>query len=169
MFRKLRAPEWLLAIGVVVLFAATFKDWFVFAATDTLELVAPDARQLGDPAYGVTSGVNVWDLSVARWFVYMALISGALLIVAAMFGETVHYAIVMATPTVIFGFCAAVALVGRLIWPPEGTSTEPAFYAAVVGSLLLFGAGWWSMRSENVPDEYLGAPEPERVHLDSAP
>lgn len=166
MTRKLRAPEWLLAVGVIVLFAATFKDWFTLHSTDSLDLVAPDAQSYGDT---VLSALNVWDLSVARWFVYMALISGALLIVAAMFGETVHYAIVMATPTVIFGFGCAVSLVVRLIWPPQGTQIEPAFYVAVAGSLVLFIAACWSMRSEFVPDGFKTSPEPERVHLDSAP
>lgn len=167
MLRKLRLAEWLIALGVIVLFASTFKSWFTLPGSEMLDLVAPDAELLGNTASG--TGLNVWDLAIARWFVYMALISGALLVVAAMFGETVHYAIVMATPTVLFSFLSSTALVFRLISPPANTQIEPVFYAAVAGSLLLLVAAGWSMRSEFVPDGYAVSPEPEHVHLDSAP
>lgn len=167
MSQKLRTSEWLISVGVVVLFAATFQKWFSAPVAETLDIVAPDAQLIGDTS--LTVPLNVWDLGFTRWFVYLSLVSAAMLVVAALFGESVHYATVMATPTVLFGFISAIGLVVRLIWPPAGAEIEAAYYAAVAGSLLIFLAGCWSLRSEYVPPGYAPAPEPEHMHLDSAP
>lgn len=168
MFSKLRISEWLVGLGVVLLFGATFKPWFTVPGAEKLEDLATDALLEGSTSLG--TGLNVWDLGFTRWFVYLALICAALMLVAAVFGETVHFAIVMATPTVLFSFICSIGMIVRLIWPPAGASeTETAFYVAVAGSLLIFLAGCWSIRDEYVPPGYEPAPDPERISLESTP
>lgn len=173
MFNKLRIQEWLLGVGVVMLFGATLKPWFTIPGAERLGNIAPDAILEGSTSASV--GLNVWDLGFTRWFVYLAIFCAASLLIAAAYGESVHYAIVMATPTVVLSLISSIGLVARLIWPPAGaTQTETAFYVAVAGSLLMFIATCWSIRDEYVPPGYVSAPEPENLplsqsHLNSAP
>src|SRR5665647_179652 len=104
MLSKLRPAEWLTTLGVIVLFASTFKPWFKLAGAD------------------ISINLNVWDLSVTRWFVYLALIVSAWMVIAALLGKTPRWALVFNTPAVLLSFLAAIGVVVRLIDPPDGAS-----------------------------------------------
>ncbi len=165
MFSKMRPAEWLTALGTVMLFGATFKPWFELPGLAELRRIAPDAAAIG----GVFEGgrLNVWDLSVTRWFVYAALAFNAWMLVAAIFGDTPHWAIVFNTPGLFCSSLAAFGLVLRLINPPDDASILPFFGVAVAGGLIMLAGSAWAMRDESTPAGFLQAPTPERVRLES--
>ncbi|MFY9265666.1 MAG: hypothetical protein WAO61_09620 [Solirubrobacterales bacterium] len=168
MFAKLRGSEFLTMIGAIVLFIATFFEWWeVPVPTDELGAVAADALRLDS---SLLTGLNVWDLSIGRWFVYLALIAAAAMVLAAAFGDTPEWAVQLATPTIVFGFAATLVLAIRVLdAPADRAEPTTALYLAVAGSLALLCGGCWAIRDEMLPSAYAQAPEPEVVHLDSAP
>lgn len=166
MFTHLRKAEYLTGTGAIMLFASTFFPWFEIPGSERLD-IAPEAKLLGETSIGFE--LNVWDLSVARWLVYLAILSAAWMIVAALFADSARWSVILGTPTLLFGICAAVGLVFRLINPPAGAGVTTAFYVAVAGGLLLLAGAMWAVRDDSTPPAFDNAPEPEAVHLDSAP
>jgi hypothetical protein len=165
MLSKLRPAEWLTTLGVILLFASTFKPWFELSGIDGLGKMAPDAQLIGGKSTSVN--LNVWDLSVTRWFIYLALIVSAWMVIAALFSETPRWALVFNTPASMLSFLAATGMVIRLINPPGDASITTAYGVAVAGVLLLFAGMAWAQRDETVPDAYLQSPVPEHVRLDA--
>ncbi|MBK5230621.1 MAG: hypothetical protein JJE27_05535 [Thermoleophilia bacterium] len=134
---------------MIVLFASTFKPWFKLPGAD------------------VSINLNVWDLSVARWFVYLALIVSAWMVIAALLGKTPRWALVFNTPALLLSFLAAIGVVVRLINPPDGASVLTASWVAAAGVLLLVAGTSLGLRDDTVPDAYLQSPPPEHLSLDA--
>lgn len=166
LFSHLRKAELVAGVGAAVMFAATFSAWFKVPVVERLD-VAPDAQRVGGTSFNVH--LNVWDLGIARWFVYLAILSAAWMIVAAIFADSARWSVILGTPTALFGTGAAIGLVHRLIDPPSGSSVTSAYYVAVAGGLLLMAGGLWAVRDDSSPPAFDRSPEPEIVHLDSAP
>lgn len=166
MLSRLRKAELLTAVGTIMLFASTFFPWFEIPGSERLD-IAPEAKLLGETSIGFE--LNVWDLSVARWFVYLAILSAAWMIVAALFADTARWSVILSTPSLLFGIAAAAGLVLRLVNPPAGSDVTTAYYVSVAGGLLLLAGAMWSVRDDSTPPAFDNAPEPEAVHLDSAP
>jgi hypothetical protein len=165
---KLRSSEYLTLVGALLLFISTFSAWFSMPSVIDLKEVAPDAI-LDTRGGGGVAFLNVWDLPVARWFVYAAILCAAWMFFAALFSENPEWAVILATPTVVFGGLAVLCLVYRLIDAPhDNASPEPMYYAAVAGSVLLFVGACWAIRDETVPAGFQPTPEPELVDLDAS-
>ncbi|MBI4898591.1 MAG: hypothetical protein HY827_09550 [Actinobacteria bacterium] len=165
MFSKLRPADWLTALGTALLFGATFKPWFEMPGLADLRRIAPDAEAIGGAFEG--GQLNVWDLSVTRWFVYAAVIFNAWMLIAAVFGETPHWAIVFNTPALFFSFLASFGLVLRLIHPPADASALTFYGFAVAGGLIMLSGSAWALRDESTPEGFLHSPPPEHIKLDS--
>jgi hypothetical protein len=171
---KLRPAEYLTAISALVLFLTTFKPWFELPSIDQLKKLAPDALIEGSGAAG-TINLNVWDLHFGRWFVYLAILLAAWMVLAAVFSANPEWAVILATPTVVVSGIAMLALIYRVFSEPRASaSATTIFYVAVAASIGLFAGACWSIRDETVPPGFAKAPPPEVIevdhgHLDSAP
>lgn len=166
MLSRLRTADRVAGFGAAVLFAATFAPWFKLPGASQLD-VAPDAKLVGGPTF--YAHLNVWDLSVARWFIYLAILSAGWMIVSALFADSARWSVILCTPTALFGICAAIGLIHGLINPPGNASVTTAFYAAVAGGVLLMIGGLRAVRDDGSPPGFDLSPDPEIVHLDSAP
>lgn len=165
MIGRLRNGEKLASVGVLLTFIATFKPWFELPGAVDLENLAPDAVYLGGaPA---ERGLNIWDLSVGRWFIYLAILFTAWMIIAAIANDTPRWALTLNTPSLFFSTLAALNAIVHLIWPPENASLASFFWLAVAGILLMLAGTAWSFRDETVPDAYRQAPPPEHIKLES--
>lgn len=147
MSSRLRMAEVVAGLGAAALLATTFAPWFKVRGAE----------------------LNVWNLSIARWFIFLAILSAAWMVIAALFADSARWSVILSTPTGLFGISAAIGLVYRLINPPGGFSVTSAFYAAVAGGLLLLAGGLWAIRDDSSPPAFDNSPEPEIVHLESAP
>lgn len=166
MLSKLRISEWLTAIGVALLFGATFRPWFEVPVSDEWRPFTRDTN-IGDPPLSLADGggqLNVWDLTVTRWLIYGALLACAWMVIAALFGETPRWAVVLNTPALLLSACATLGLVVRLINPPAGANVLAAYWPAVVGGALMLVGSAWALRDDSVPAAYRQAPPPERLH-----
>jgi hypothetical protein len=169
MSHKLRAPEYLTAAAALTLFISTFWPWFSMPSVDQLKDGVSGAILEGGGS-GSPIHLNVWDLHFGRWFIYLALLCAAWLVIAAIFSDTPEWALILATPTVAFSGIAMLTLLYRLFDAPRATAEPaPMFYVALAGATTLFAGACWSLRDESVPSGFAKAPTPEVVPLDSAP
>jgi hypothetical protein len=171
---KLRGAEYLTAISGLVLFICTFLSWFSMPSIDDLKNVAPDAFVEGSGSSGAIN-LNVWDLHFARWFVYLAILVAAWMVLAAIFSANPEWSVILATPLVFVSGIAMLSMIYRVFDTPRATA-EPTtiFYVAVAASIGLFAGACWAIRDEHVPPGFIKAPQPtvievDGVHLDSAP
>jgi hypothetical protein len=170
---KLRASEYLAGVSAVVLFVTTFMAWFALPSIDSLKKIAPDALIEGD---GSSDSIflNIWDLPVARWFIYLAILCCVWMVLAAIFSANPEWSVILATPAVVFSLIAMISMIYRLLDPPRA-SADPTtiYYVAVAASVAMFAGACWAIRDEHVPPGFRKAPQPETLkidgHLDSAP
>ena len=166
---KLRGSEYLVAVSTLVLFVSTLFAWFEMPGVDALEKIAPDAHVDGTGSSNPIN-LNVWDLHFARWFVYIAILCAAWMVLAAIFSANVEWSIILATPTVFFSGIAMLCLIYRLFDAPRAAADPTTvFYVAVAASIGVFAGACWAIRDEHVPPGFVKAPQPEVLHLDSAP
>lgn len=146
---KIRGSEWLVLAAAIALLVTTFFAWFEVAH------------------FGVTLEMNIWDLSVARIWVYLAIALGFSVYLTALLSRTPDWSVILCTPLVIFSFFAMVSLVWRVFdAPTDAASSTPWFYAAVASSVALFAGACWAIRDERVPAGFLRSPRPELIEID---
>ncbi|MGH2906139.1 MAG: hypothetical protein ACRDKI_05155 [Solirubrobacterales bacterium] len=164
---KLRGAEYLTAISGLILFITTFQPWFTMPGVDEIKQRYPDALLQGGGSSNAIH-LNVWDLHFGRWFVYLAVLCAAWMVLAAIFSANPEWSVILATPTVFFSLVAMITLIYRLIDPPRA-SAEPTtiYYVAVAASIGLFAGACWAIRDEHVPPGFAKAPQPEVVNVDT--
>lgn len=146
---KIRGSEWLVLAASVALLISSYFAWFELAH------------------FGVTLEMNLWDLSVARWWVYLAVALGLSVYLTALLSRTPDWSVILCTPLVIFSFFAMVSLLWRVIDSPVDAASATAwFYVAVVSSVALFAGACWAIRDESVPSGFLRSPKPEMIEVD---
>ena len=162
---KLRISDLTALLGAVLLFVATFLSWFELPGVEQLRELAPNATLEG---VGTTSSLtlNVWDLGITRWFVYLAIGLAFCMILAALLSRTAEWAVILATPLVIVSFFALLGMVIRLFDSPRPYSEAMfGFYLGLAGSIVLFAGAFWAIRDESVPDGFDKAPSPEQLRV----
>ncbi|MFT4049672.1 MAG: hypothetical protein QM648_07510 [Solirubrobacterales bacterium] len=162
---KLRPAELVAGSGAIVLFVSTFLSWFSLPSAAEIAKLAPSARLVGSGADGPID-LNVWDLGFARWWVYLGILLGVCMILAALLSRSPDWAVILATPLVVTSVIATLCLLVRLIDPPQDASADFGFYLALLGSLLLLGGTCWAIRDESVPDGFEKAPRPQFIEVD---
>lgn len=163
---KLRGSEWLAAAGTLTLFVSTFLPWFSLPTASQLSLSAPGARVVGIGA-DAPIHLNVWDLGFARWWIYLTVLLGAWMVLAALFSRTPDWSTILCTPLGLTSFIAVVCLVVRVLVAPRPNATALAgLYLALVGAAAVFAAVGWALRDETVPDGFDKAPRPELIQVD---
>lgn len=166
MSAKLRPSELLAGAGSLILFISTFLPWFALPAAADLVRLAPDARLVGGGNDGAIN-LNVWDLGFARWWVYLAILLGVCMVLAALFSATAEWSIILCTPLVIVSSIAFLCLLVRLLDAPRPyAETQPGFYLAFLGCTALLAGVCWAIRDDSVPDGFEDAPRPELIHLE---
>jgi hypothetical protein len=166
MSSKLRPAELLALAGALAMFVATFLPWFALPSAADLVRLAPGARLVGG---GSDSSIdlNVWDLGFARWWVYLAILLGICMVLAALLSRTPEWSIILCTPLVIVSGIAFMCLLVRLFDSPRPYATaQLGFYLAFAGSAALLAGTCWAIRDTSVPDGFDRAPRPELIHVD---
>jgi hypothetical protein len=163
---KIRASEGLALGAALVLFLTTLMPWFSLPGVDQLRKLAPTARAEGGGSLA-SIDLNIWDLGFARWFIYIAILLGVCMFLAALFSRNPEWSIILATPLVIFSLIAMLSLLVRLVDSPRPYADATGwFYLAVASSVVLFGAACWAIRDESVPEGFDKAPRPEMIHVE---
>jgi hypothetical protein len=146
---KIRGSEWLVLVSAIALLVTSFFAWFEI------------------PHFGVALELNLWDLSVARIWVYVAIVLGFSVFLTALLSRTPDWSVILCTPLVIFSFFAMISLLLRVINAPQDDAEATAwFYGAVAASVALFGGACWAIRDERVPSGFLGSPHPELIEVE---
>lgn len=163
---KLRPSELLVLAGTVVLFISTFLPWFALPSAADIVKLAPGARLVGGGNDG-SINLNIWDLGLARWWIYLAILLGACMVLAALLSRTADWSIIICTPLVLVSGIAFLCLFVRLFDAPRPyASTSPGFYLAFLGGAALFAGTCWAIRDDSVPEGFDKAPRPELIHVD---
>lgn len=163
---KLRPSEWLIGIGALALLISTFLPWFALPSANEILNLAPSAKLVGAGETGALK-LNVWDLGLARWWVYLAILLGISVVLAALLSRTPDWSTILCTPLVVVGLIAFICLLVRLLDPPRAHATaQVGFYLGLVGSITLLGGALWAIRSELVPEGFDKAPRPEFIEVD---
>lgn len=152
--------------GAIVMFIATFLPWFSLPSASELVKLAPGARLVGGGSDG-SIDLNVWDLGWARWWVYLAILLGVCMVLAALLSRTADWSMILNTPLVVVSFIAFMCLFVRLFDSPRPyASAQLGFYMAFVGSAMLLAGTMWAIRDDSVPEGFDKAPRPEFIHVD---
>ncbi len=163
---KLRTADLLVGVGALMLFVSTFLPWFALPSAADLLKVAPGAQLVGGGSDRAID-LNVWDLGFARWWVYLSILLGACLVLAALFSRTPDWSTILGSPLIITSLIATVCLLVRLVSAPRPySSAEFGFYMALVGSLVLLSGTAWGLRDETVPEGFDKAPRPELIDVE---
>ncbi|MGH2960204.1 MAG: hypothetical protein ACRDKE_11415 [Solirubrobacterales bacterium] len=166
MSAKLRPSELLAGAGALILLVSTFLPWFALPAAADLVKLAPNARLVGGGNDGAID-LNVWDLYFARWWIYLAILLGLCMVLAALLSSTAEWSIILCTPLVLVSGIAFLCLLVRLIDSPRPyAETQPGFYLALLGGLALLAGACWAIRDDSVPEGFEKAPRPELIHVD---
>lgn len=163
---KLRPSEILAGIGAIAMFIATFLPWFALPSAGELVKLAPGARLVGGGSDSAID-LNVWDLGWARWWIYLAILLGVCMVLAALFSRTADWSIILCTPLVVVSLIAFLCLLVRLFDSPRPYATaQLGFYLAFAGCAALLGGTMWAIRDDTVPEGFDKAPRPEFIHVD---
>lgn len=163
---KLRPAELLTLFGAVLLFLATLLPWFALPGIEELRKLAPTARLEGS-GDGGSIDLNVWDLGFARWWIYLAIILGVCMVLAALLSRTPEWSIILCTPLVLVSGIALFCLLVRLFSAPRPyAETTTGYYLAVIGGLALFAGACWAIRDDSAPGGFDKAPRPEVLRVD---
>jgi hypothetical protein len=166
MAAKLRVSEWLIGLGSIALLASTLLPWFALPSGGKLVTMVPGTR-LSGPARDSAINLNVWDLPVARWWVYLTILLGACVVLAALLSQTPNWSTVLLTPLVLVGLLATVSLLIRLADAPRPFSDpQVGFILALLSTGLILGATLWALRDETVPEGFIKAPRPEWIEVE---
>lgn len=152
--------------GALMLFISTFLPWFALPAAADIAKTVPGARLVGAGNDGAIN-LNVWDLGFARYWVYLAILLGACMVLAALLSKTAEWSIILCTPLVFVSGITFLCLLVRLFDSPRPYATAQfGFYLALVGSAALFAGTCWAIRDDSVPEGFEKAPRPELIHVD---
>ncbi|MBJ7459693.1 MAG: hypothetical protein JHD02_10930 [Thermoleophilaceae bacterium] len=166
MSEKLRTSEWIALAGALVMFVATFLPWFALPSAAEIARTAPGARLVGGGDDGAIN-LNVWDLGFARWWVYLAILLGVCMVLAALLSRTPEWSIILCTPLVVASSIAFLCLLVRLFDSPRPfASAQLGFYLAFAGSAALLAGTCWAIRDTSVPEGFDKAPRPELIHVE---
>jgi hypothetical protein len=164
--QKLRPAEWLSLAGALLLFVSTFLPWFALPGITELRKLAPQARLDGGGDDGPIN-LNVWDLGFARWWIYLAILLGVCMVLAALLSRTPEWSIILCTPLVLVSGIALICLLVRLFDAPRPyAETTTGFYIALIGAIGLFAGTCWAIRDDSAPAGFERAPRPELIHVD---
>jgi hypothetical protein len=148
------------------MFISTFLPWFSLPSAADLVKLAPTARLVGDGG-DKSIDLNIWDLGFARWWVYLAILLGVWMVLAALLSRTPDWSTILATPLVLVAGIALICLTVRLFDAPRPyAGKEFGFYLAFVGTVTLLAGTCWALRDDSTPDGFDRAPRPEFVHVD---
>lgn len=163
---KLRASEWLIGGASTLLLISTFLPWFGLAGAAEVVEAHPGSRAVGEGRSAAIE-LNVWDLPIARWWVYLSIFLGICVVLAAVLSRTPDWATILLTPLVVTSLFAVVALLFRLIDAPRPyAGAEFGFYLALASSCALFGGVGWALRDESIPTGFDKAPRPELIEVE---
>lgn len=163
---KVRPSELIAFIGGILLLISTFFPWFSLPGVDELRKIAPEARVVGTGDTG-SIDLNVWDLTFARWFVYLTILVAVWMFFAALFSKTADWSMILATPLVIFSFIALICLLYRALDVPRDLAEHTVwFWLALVAAFTTFNAACWAIRDDTVPAGFTKPPRPEFVEVE---
>lgn len=163
---KLRLSDALVGVGSVLLLISTFLSWFALPSARDLVKTTPGAHLVGSGS-DTDIAMNVWDLPFARWWVYLSILLGIWLVLAALLSRSPNWATILGTPLVLTSLIALLCLFVRLVDEPRAyTSAQFGLYLAFASTALLFAAAAWGLRDESVPDGFDRAPRPEFIEVD---
>lgn len=149
---KIRGSEWLVLAAATLLLVSTFFAWFEI------------------PHFGVTLEANVWDLTIVRWWIYLAIVLGLSVFLTALLSRTPDWSVILCTPLVVFSLVAMISMIWRAIDSPiDGAAATGWFYVALAAAIALFAGACWAIRDERVPAGFLESPEPEFIEIDASP
>ena len=144
---RLRAPEWLVAAGALLLLVSLFLlDWY------SLSFRASDL--LGNET--LTVSADGWHgHTILRWFVLIVVAGGVALFVTTLVGETPAIPAAIAPPLTLFSLLTTVLLAYRVLLnepgPNELISVEFGAYLGLLSAIATTAGAWWSMRREGRP------------------
>jgi hypothetical protein len=163
---KLRPSELLALAGTLILFVSTFLPWFALPSAASIARDTPGARLVGGGTDGPIN-LNVWVLGFARWWVYLAILLGACMVLAALLSRTAEWSIILCTPLVLVSGIAFLCILVRLFNAPTSyASNQFGIYLAFVGVTALLAGTCWAIRDDSVPEGFDKAPRPELIHVD---
>jgi len=164
---KFRGAEWLALVSTLVLFVTTLLPWYSLPSVQKLESLAPGATAFGGGNSSSSINLNLWDMGFMRWFVYLSLLLGICMVLAAALSRTVEWSIILCTPLVVVSLISLLCMLVRVFDSPRPYAGATAwFYIALLASAGLFAGACWAIRDESVPEGFEKAPRPELIHVD---
>lgn len=163
---KLRISELMIGAGSLALLVSTLFPWFSLPSGGELVTSVPGTHLVG-PAHDRSIDLNVWDLPLARWWVYLTILLGICVLLAALLSESPDWATILLTPLVLASIFAVIALMFRLIDSPRPySSAQFGFFLGLAAAVLTLAGTLWALRDESVPDGFAKAPRPEQIEVE---
>jgi hypothetical protein len=163
---KLRTSELLIALGSLVLLGTTLLPYFSLPSIAELATRATGAQIVGGGRDSALD-LNVWDLPIVRWWVYLTALLGICMVAAAVFSETPGKATFLLTPITVFSLFSTIGLLFRVFDAPRpGAEAQPGLFIALLAAAGVFAACGWALRDEGVPDGFRKPPAPELIEVE---
>lgn len=163
---KVRPSELLAFIGGILLLLTTFFPWFSLPGVDELRKTVPEARVIGGGDTG-SIDLNVWDLTFARWFVYLTILLAVWMFLAALLSRTADWSMILATPLVVFSFVTLLCMLVRTLDAPRDLAEHTMWlWLALLASITTFASACWAIRDDTVPAGFDKPPRPELVEVE---
>lgn len=163
---RMRKPEWLIALGTVLLAGGGMQTWYrvPHPTVAALQGVAGDARVEGIEPYIF---VSMLDLGAIKWVAMITLAIAVYQLSATLFSPTPAPATQATVPLSLMAFILTVMITVRIFSVPfdGGELHGLGIYTALAGALALWGGAYWSMADEYSPPGFVQAPEPEQISL----
>lgn len=163
--RRLRAGEWIAALGGVALLGSLFMAWYS-VPVPTEAAVSPAPRQT-ESAWEAFAVVDLLLAAVALFAISMVPITAAQRVPAVPLAQDALVAIAAKL--------ALIVILIRILWAPgDAIGVEPGAWIGVVDALVIVAGGWIAMRDERLsgPDrvtDLTGRPGPEATPVESLP
>lgn len=165
MRHRLRPAELLIAAGALLLFVATFLPWFTLPSVAEISGETAAAHPVGG-GRDSTIDLNVWDLALLRWWVYLSIFLAVCLLLAALLSRSANWATVLLTPLVLSSLVTTISLSVRLFDHPRPfASVATGLLLAVAGTWVMLVGTLWGLRDDSTPAGFERPPRPELIDL----
>lgn len=144
---RLRAPEWLVGAGALLLLVSLFLlDWYSVSISFSDAMSSSTFSASADGWHGHT---------ILRWFMLVVIAGGVALFVTTLVNETPAIPAAIAPPLTFVSLLTTVLLAYRVLinepGPNELIDVDFGAWLGLLSAIATTAGAWWSMRREGGP------------------
>jgi hypothetical protein len=166
--RRLRAGEWIAALGGAALLASLFLPWYERPAATCIQIVGQDCP--GPARFSAWEALAANDVILA-----LAAAAAIALLVVTATQRVPAVPIALAGLVTLAGIVGLVIVLVRTAWLPDVDADRgPALWLGLAGALAIVIGGWLAMHDERLskpgrPTDATGRPGPPPPEVEAIP